>query len=241
VNINSLKKKIKLKLLCKLLSGNNVACNICNRTFSSFIPYLGRVNAQCPNCGSLERTRLLYQFIKDKGLVNNTTRVLHIAPEKSLYRLFNKQLGSNYVPADKFEPGYAYPKGTRHVDVTDIGLPDESFDAVICIHVLEHVQEDAKAISEMYRVLKKGGFALLQVPYEAGRAQTYEDPTITAPEERRKHFLQFDHVRIYGRDYIDRFLKPGFQVEYSDYRNKMDQQLAEKLVVKNEEIFLLRK
>jgi predicted SAM-dependent methyltransferase len=108
------------------------------------------------------------------------------------------------------------------------------------MHVLEHVQDDEKAISEIYRVLKPGGYAILQVPYDETRAVTYEDAIITTPEDRRKHFGQFDHVRIYGRDFIDRFVKPGFKVELSNYREKMDSLLAEKLVVKNEEIFLLR-
>jgi SAM-dependent methyltransferase len=241
VNFATLRKKLKLKLLSKLLSGNNVHCNVCGSSFSTFIPYLGRINAQCPNCGSLERVRLIYQFIKDKELVNPATRLLHIAPELSLYKVFKPMLRSNYVPADKFEPGYAYPRSTQNVDITSLKFEDEHFDLVICIHVLEHVHDDEKAISEIYRVLKKGGAAILQVPYDAERITTYEDRSINTPEERRKHFLQFDHVRIYGRDFIDRFLKPGFSIGHRDYRKEIDAQLAKKLVVKDEEIFLLRK
>lgn len=241
MNISKIKKSVKLKLLTKLLNGTNVFCNVCNHSFSTFIPYLGRINAQCPNCGSLERVRLIYQFIRDNALLKRDSKILHIAPEKCLYDVFSKTHGANYIPADKFEPGYSYPKGTRHIEITNIDLPDKSVDVVVCIHVLEHVQDDAKAISEIYRVLKKDGVAILQVPYDADRATTYEDATITSPEERRKHFLQFDHVRIYGRDFIDRFLQPGFKVEQKDYREKMDKAIAEKLVVKDEEIFLLRK
>lgn len=241
MSLYRLKKRLKIKLQHYLLRGSNVTCIVCGYSYKHFIPYLGRLNAQCPNCGSLERVRLIQKFITDFKLINKDTRLLHIAPEKALYKIFRKQLGSNYIPADKFESGYTYPEGTQHVDITALPFANESIDAVICIHVLEHVQEDAKAISEIYRVIKKGGFAILQVPYDAARASTYEDASITSPEERRKHFLQSDHVRIYGRDYLERFLQPGFTIEHGDYSKNLDAATREKYGLKDEEIFLLRK
>ncbi len=239
--MQQLKKKLKRVLLAKLLKGNNVECTVCGNTYSSFFPYLNRANAQCPSCGSLERTRLIYNFIKDKTLIPPNTRLLHIAPEQCLYNVFKQQLGNNYIPADKFEVGYSYPPDTHNVDITTLPFEDSCMDVVIAIHVLEHVQDDAKALQEIYRVLKKGGCAILQVPYEHNREHTYEDASITSPEARKQHFGQSDHVRIYGRDYINRFLAPGFSVQYADYVQSIPEQLKERYVFKKEEIFLLRK
>lgn len=241
MNINQLKKSIKLKLLAKLLAGNNVTCNICNSSYSSFLPYLNRPNALCPKCGSLERVRLVHYFLEQLQLINTDTKLLHIAPERCLYDIFSKKLGTNYMPADKFEEVYTYPKGTIEMDITDIKMEDESVDAIICIHVLEHIQDDHKAIAELYRVLKKGGFAILQVPYDKDRTSTYEDPTITSQTDRRKHFGQFDHVRIYGTDFIDRFLQPGFTVEHQNFVDTLGNEIKDKHVFKQQEIFLLRK
>lgn len=236
-----LKKRMKIKLLTRLLAGNNVECNVCGSTYSSFLPYLDRANALCPHCGSLERVRLLQYFITDLQLINKDTKLLHVAPEECLFKHLKEKLGSNYIPADKFAEVYTYPEGTVDMDITDIDLKDESVDMVICMHVLEHIQDDKKAISELYRVLKKGGVAILQVPFDKNRQHTYEDASITGHEERRKHFGQFDHVRIYGRDYIDRFVAPGFTIEQEDYANRLDDKVKQRHVFKEQTIFLLRK
>ncbi|RYD59010.1 MAG: class I SAM-dependent methyltransferase [Sphingobacteriales bacterium] len=130
--LNQYRKKIKKKLLARLLHGNTVSCNVCNKSFTNFLTYLGRINAQCPNCGSLERTRLIYRFITDLKLVKPGTKLLHIAPDACLYHKFDKELGDNYYPGDKFEEGYSYPKKTRPMDVTALDFPDETFDGVVC-------------------------------------------------------------------------------------------------------------
>lgn len=230
-----------MRLLARLLAGNNVACNICGKSYGSFLPYLDRANALCPSCGSLERTRLIYYFIEQQSLVQPQASLLHIAPEACLFSIFSKRLGANYLPADKFDDVYSYPAGTQYMDITDIKLADNSVDVVICVHVLEHVQDDRKAISEIYRVLKPGGAAILQVPFEPDRPTTYEDVTITSRDERRKHFGQFDHVRIYGRDYIQRFTEPGFTVEHQDYASTLPAKVKERYVFKDRDVFLLRK
>lgn len=235
------RKQLKIKLLARLLVGNNVSCNICGKSYSSFLPYLDRANALCPNCGSLERVRLLDYFINDLGLIKKNTKLLHVAPERCLFDRYTMQLGSNYMPVDKFEEVYDYPEGTQYMDITDIKLDDGAMDMVICMHVLEHVQEDKKAIAEIYRVLKKGGAAILQVPYDKNRDETYEDSTVTSAEERRKHFGQFDHVRIYGRDYIERFTAPGFTIEHKDYAEGLSEEVKNRYVFKEQTIFLLRK
>jgi len=241
MGFSQLRKKIKLKLLARLLAGDNVTCNICNHSYSSFLPYLNRANALCPHCGSLERVRLVHYFTQQLNLVNSDTKLLHIAPERCLYNIYSKKLGGNYIPADKFEEVYSYPKGTVEMDITNIQMEDGSVDGIICIHVLEHIQDDQKAIAELYRVLKKGGFAILQVPYEKDRTTTYEDPGITTREDRRKHFGQFDHVRIYGTDFIDRFLEPGFTIEHRNFADTIPAEVKERHVFKQQEIFLLRK
>lgn len=235
------KKNIKKRLLVKLLAGNNVTCNICHSSYSSFLPYLDRPNAQCPKCGSLERVRLLYYFLQELDLVKNNTKLLHVAPEKVLFEIFKSKLGDDYIPVDKFTEVYTYPEGTIDMDITNIELEDSTVDLVICMHVLEHIHDDRKAIAEIYRVLKKGGVAILQVPYDKDMADTYEDASITGYEERRKHFGQFDHVRVYGRDYVDRFVAPGFSIEYKDFTDSLDDKVKQRYVFKEQTIFLLRK
>jgi predicted SAM-dependent methyltransferase len=131
--------------------------------------------------------------------------MLHVAPESCLEPTFRKQLGDDYLTADLFNP-LAMVK----MDITDIQYPDESFDVIYCSHVLEHVVDDRKAMSEFYRVLKSDGWAILLVPITA--ETTYEDPSIVAPVERLKHFGQDDHVRRYGHDYVDRLRDAGFNV-----------------------------
>lgn len=241
MSIAKFRKRLKTKLLVRLLAGNNVTCNICHHSYASFLPYLDRANALCPNCGSLERTRLVYYFIQQLQLINSDTRLLHVAPEKCLFDIFSKQLGNNYTAADKFEDVYSYPEGTIEMDITVIPLEDETVDMVICIHVLEHIQDDRKAIREIYRVLKKGGVAILQVPYDKQRVETYEDASITSREDRRKHFGQFDHVRIYGTDFIGRFIAPGFSVEHADFAEHISREKRNRHVFKEQTIFLLRK
>lgn len=241
MSIAKFRKQFKTKLLARLLAGNNVTCNVCGHSYASFLPYLDRANALCPDCGSLERVRLVYYFIQKLQLVQPGMKLLHVAPEPCLFDVFSKQLGEGYTAADKFEDVYSYPQGTVEMDITSIPLKDETQDMVICIHVLEHIQDDKKAISEIYRVLKKGGTAILQVPYDAERTATYEDPSMTSQEERRKHFGQFDHVRIYGTDYIDRFTAPGFVVEYKDFVKHISKQECNRYVFKEQTIFLLRK
>ena len=209
----------------RLLFGKkNVYCPCCERGFSTFLPYgtVLRANATCPGCKSLERHRLLLLFLKNKTtLFDAATRkkLLHIAPETANEKRFRRTKHIDYTAGDKFTEGYnaAYSKHTVNMDITNIQLPDNTFDAIICSHVLEHIPDDALAMRELYRVLRPNGFAILQVPIDLTRATTYEDFTITSPEERLKAFGQYDHVRWYGRDYAERLRKAGFQVEVSDY------------------------
>lgn len=241
IAIKKIKKKIKLKILAKLLHGNNVYCPICDKGFTTFIPHLKRINACCPNCGSLERTRILWYYINQRQLLNNKLNLLHVAPEHYLFKLFHKNPDINYFPIDKFTKGYSYPPETKEMDVTALSFKNDYFDAIICLHVLEHVVEDVVALKEFYRVLKPNAWAIIQVPFDINRPLTYEDKTILDPRDRLEHFGQTDHVRIYGTDYIDRFKSVGFKVEDWNFQESIPKEIIEKHVFKNEPIFLLRK
>jgi SAM-dependent methyltransferase len=206
-----------------LLRGNNVYCPCCSKHFSTFLPFGKpvRFNVACPFCGSLERHRLLWIFLflrKDK-LFKNSTKILHVAPERAFFKKFRREKQLQYFPVDKFMPGNHYPRGTKKIDILNITYPDNFFDAILCCHVLEHVDNDMQAIKEFYRVLQPGGWAILQVPIDYNRVKTFEDNSITTPEEREKYFGQHDHLRLYGRDYPQRLMQAGFNVECIDFCN----------------------
>ena len=222
---NSLERRKKMKSL----KGDAVECVLCNQKFREFMafgvpPAEVRSNAQCPSCKSLERTRIYWHFLSSKpNFLKTDIKVLHTAPEASLFKKFLGLKNIKYYPIDKFAPGYSYPAPTRNMDITSLDFEDDYFDFILSSHVLEHVIEDRKAMKEFYRVLKPGGFGLLQVPIEFDRELTYEDDTIQSPEEREKEFGQYDHVRIYGRDYLDRLKEAGFKVDLIDYTNGMSE------------------
>ncbi|MGQ9854212.1 MAG: class I SAM-dependent methyltransferase [Candidatus Oleimicrobiaceae bacterium] len=146
-------------------------------------------------------------------------KLLHVAPEQCLAARFREQLRDNYLTADVLDP-----RAMVKMDITDIHYPDQSFDAIICSHVLEHVQDDKRAMREFFRVLKDGGWAMLLVPITS--QQTFEDPSITDPKERLKVFGQEDHVRRYGPDYVDRLRAAGFKVEITTIRDLVDHKEA---------------
>jgi len=146
-------------------------------------------------------------FQQQTDLFNGRTkRVLHVAPERCFQPLLRKKLGNNYVTADLFNP-----RADIKMDITDIKLDDESIDVIYCSHVLEHVNDDRKAMREFQRILKKNGWAILLVPIFPGL--TFEDPAIVDPKERLRHYGQEDHVRRYGSDYVDRLVEAGFIVK----------------------------
>lgn len=227
--ISSIKRLVRELIGVKNLNliryrGNKVECVCCGGKFSSFLPFgvIKRPNAKCPRCGSLERHRLHWKyFLHRTNLMDSDGRrkLLHVAPEPVFFKIFKDKLGFEYVPCAKFGEGYRdkYPEGTLNIDITDINIADNSFDVIYCSHVLEHIPDDAKAMRELFRVLKPGGWALLQVPLDKRRETTYEDFSITEPAAREKAFGQYDHVRVYGLDYKQRLEKAGFSVIVEDY------------------------
>jgi SAM-dependent methyltransferase len=185
--------------------GNAVECPCCGSKFRSFetrrLP-----NRRCWTCGSLERHRAISVWLDDNpSRLRRGMAVLHVAPDRALRQRVADAVGT-YVSGD-LERKY----GPERIDVTDIHEPDEAFDAVICSHVLEHVPDDRTALAEIRRVLRPGGWAILNTPIVGDT--TDEDPSVSDPAERQRRFGQHDHVRLYGWDYLDRLCAAGLEVE----------------------------
>jgi SAM-dependent methyltransferase len=197
-----------------VMEGDAVRCPICERGAITYLPSGSppRAHVLCPFCGSRERARMAWLFIKENGLLRPGLRILHVAPERCLREKLTILPGVKYTAGDKFTPGYNYPHGTVDLDITAIQFPNDHFDLILCSHVLEHVPDDRKAMRELYRVLKPGGTAILMVPIVLENATTAEDPSVTDPHERVRLYGQFDHVRLYGRDYVQRLQEAGFKV-----------------------------
>jgi SAM-dependent methyltransferase len=185
-------------------------CPICETYHEKFnvFGYNLREDALCPNCRSLERHRLSWLVIKDK--LNNVDfsnkNMLHIAPEKVFVSKFSNLFNEKYLTADLND------KSTKiKMDITSIDYSDDSFDFIYCSHVLEHIEDDRKAMRELSRVVKKDGWAILLVPIMT-KGPTEEDFSIIASEERMQHYGHPDHVRNYGNDYKDRLEESGWKV-----------------------------
>jgi len=198
--------------ITRLLSPQSLRhCTVCGKDSLKFFDggvIEKRAEACCPQCGSLERHRLLLPVLREKTNLfeANGLKLLHVAPEKFLHQRLRVLPDVDYISAD-LEPGRA----DVEMDITNIQYEDNSFDAILCSHVLEHVPDDRKAMREFFRVLKPGGWAVLAVPINVD--ETVEDPSITDPAERIRLFGQDDHVRRYGPDYFDRLEEAGFQIE----------------------------
>ena len=223
-----------------LYKGNNYYCPICEKGYNRFLPGPENIrsNSKCPGCSSLERHRLLWLYLKsEQNILASKINLLNISPimqPKQNLRvcliLIIQVLILNLLW-----------QCTMRI-LTNLSFKDNSFDAILCYHVLEHIEDDLKAIFELYRILKPGGWAILQSPVDIEREKTYEDFTITAPAERKKVFGQEDHVRIYGRDYFLRLKKAGFKVTEDAFINRFDASEIKKLVLdKDETIFYCSK
>jgi len=196
-------RNYQMKKILQLYQGENVVCPICNSKFKEFGTFglVPRKNVKCHKCGSLERHRLLWKYFNERTdlfKANKKIRLLHFAPEKIFYDIFSTNQNIEYFPCDLLPERYAYEGNVKvkKADITNIPFEENYFDVIICSHVLEHIPDDALAMSELYRVLKKEGWAILQVPIDYNRETTFEDFSITTPKGREKAFGQNDHVRM---------------------------------------------
>ena len=211
--------------------GNKVSCPICGSQFSTFFPYgrEARENALCTNCLSLERHRFLYLYMRDvKRIFNKKMNILHIAPEACLTKKFKKNPNFQYVTADLYSP-----LADVKMDIHNIPFEDNYFDLVLCNHVLEHVYDDQIAMNEIFRVLRKGGIAILQVPIDYNKEKTLDGRDIDDKKLRNKLFGQYDHLRMYGLDYFKKLKKVGFKVKNIDYLSKLKKEEVEKFSLIN--------
>ncbi|MCK9617787.1 MAG: methyltransferase domain-containing protein [Lentimicrobiaceae bacterium] len=218
------------KILKFYYSGDTLYCPFCQNSFRKLLPggfnlpvinekkIIGagyRENNICPRCYSTDRDRLIYLYLKEKtNIFTQNIKLLHIAPEGSIKSLIQQYPNITYSQGDKFENGYRgyyYDRKVNQMDITQIPFPDDTFDVIICNHVLEHIENDKKAMEELYRVLKPNGWAIIQVPISQTLANTFEAEA-NSPEERERLFGQFDHVRIYGQDYPSLLENVGFAV-----------------------------
>jgi predicted SAM-dependent methyltransferase len=196
--------------------GNTYLCPCCGVSFRRFLTFgeIPRQNAMCPKCGSLERHRLFWLFYKNKtNLFTDNLKLLHFAPERIFQKYLKRLSNIEYASADLSSVQSEYK-----MDITDIKFQENSFDAILCNDVLEHVDDDTKAISELYRVLKKnGGWAIIQVPVDKSRNTTLDDKSITSKKGRKKYYGRYDHVRLYGLDFVEKLESAGFDVKVVNY------------------------
>lgn len=210
---------IRLSYLFKKIApivykGNNVECPVCNRSYSKFLSYgssiAHRENVLCPGDLTLERHRLMWLYLKDHSdfFTSNKLNVLHIAPEQCFHQRFKQQENLNYLTGDLVSP-----IADLHFDLHQIPLEENRFDVIFCNHVLEHVNDANQCMRELYRVMKPGGWGIMQVPQDFDREITFEDSSITSEEDRERYYWQKDHVRLFGKDYPNWLENAGFNVE----------------------------
>ncbi len=226
-----------LKVLGLFYAGRAVECPVCEKRYRKFLPY-GRIstreNALCPNCLSLERHRLIWVYLQQQTDFFKTKKnILHVAPEACFIPRFEKIHGDGYITAD-----IESPLAKVKMDIHEIPFGENKFDVVLCNHVLEHVRDDIQAMREIHRVLKPGGFAILQVPFFRPIPDvTFEDHTITDKREREKIFGQDDHVRKYGHDYSQRIAQSGLTPVEDNFVFTLAEPTVKKLALAREIIY----
>jgi SAM-dependent methyltransferase len=213
-------------------SGTEFHCPICKSDLKKFR------SVSCPKCGSGVRHRMIWLFLERKtNFFKDDLSVLHFAPEHCFYKHFRKQKNLNYLSAD-----IGSPRAMVEIDMTNIQYPDNSFDVVLSSHVLEHVNDDIKAMKELCRVQKKAGWSVHLAPIDYSRKDTFEDPSVIDPDERQRIFGHHDHKRIYGTDYKNRLESAGFTVSIfktSDFCN--EKEIIKMGLKPNTEIYLCKK
>ncbi|MEL0457479.1 methyltransferase domain-containing protein [Flavobacteriaceae bacterium SZ-1-7] len=245
-------------VMALFLKGSKFTDPIDGKSFKTFLPYgygKQRNNVLSPSTLSLERHRLLWLYLKNEtdffqpelvsGSISNVDKriilrdaetssalkVLHFAPEQAFFNRFKKMDNLDYVTTDLNSP-----LADVKADICNLPFNDNEFDVILCNHVLEHIPNDKKAMSELFRVMKPNGMGIFQVPQDLNRETTFEDDSITDKKERAKIFGQYDHVRVYGRDYFNKLQAIGFKVEEVDYTSKLSDEEIKKFCLAKGEI-----
>ncbi|NBL63649.1 methyltransferase domain-containing protein [Flavobacterium sp. NST-5] len=210
-----------------VLKGNRFTDPIDGKSFKKFLPYgygTQRNNVLSPSTLSLERHRLLWLYLKNEtNFFTAPLKVLHFAPEQAFYKIFRNLKNLDYTTTDLLSP-----LADVKADICNLPFEENSYDVILCNHVLEHIPDDTKAMQELFRVLKPGGMGIFQIPQDITREKTFSDDSITDKKERAKIFGQYDHVRIYGRDFFDKLRSIGFTVIEEDYTKKLSPEWVEK-------------
>ena len=232
-------------LLGLIYVGRGRECPVCGTRRRKFLPYgyvTSRDNALCPNCLSLERHRLLWLWLqRESDLFESRPRLLHVAPEVCLMRHLRRTYAGGGNREDYVTADLESPLADLHFDIQQIPLADESFDVIFCNHIMEHVEDDRRAMSELYRVMRRGGWGVILSPVELTRATTFEDDSITDEAERTRIFGQYDHRRVYGRDYADRLREVGFEVEDLDYAASLTPDERARFALPVDHLYVVRK
>lgn len=233
--------KLAKYALAGWLPGGRRQCVMCGHHIWRFMPYAGGSKGvpglmsaigmigsnpdqfECPRCGAHDRERHLLMYLERTGLLADIQgkSVLHFAPEKHLGRRLAAASPARYVPCDL----YPSSPDVQRVDMLDMPFDESTFDLIVANHVLEHVDDDLKALVEIRRVLKPGGHAILQTPYSSKLHRTWQDPGIETDAARLQAYGQADHVRLFGRDKFDRFTSAGFEShirQHTDVFNDLD-------------------
>ncbi len=224
-------------ILAFALTGNKFTDPIDGKSFRMFLPYgygTQRNNVLSPSTLSLERHRLLWLYLQNETDFFTSAekkKVLHFAPEQAFYKRFRNQENLDYTTTDLLSP-----LADVKADICNLPFENDSYDIILCNHVLEHIPDDTKAMQELYRVLKPGGMGIFQIPQDLSREVTFADDSITDQKERARIFGQYDHVRIYGKDYFDKLRNIGFTVVEEDYTSKISPEMVEKYCLAKGEI-----
>jgi SAM-dependent methyltransferase len=211
-----------------IYKGSAVQCNVCNKKLRKFIQ-LKNKELLCPACGSLPRDRRLYELLSSQYLMKGA-KVLDFSPARCLYRILKSNKDIEYTSTALAGDFMA----DKNYNITQIEAPIDSYDLIICYHILEHVDDDKKAMQELVRILRPNGTCLIQTPFKQG--DIYENHSITSPQERLKHYGQEDHVRIYSADGLRKHLaKVGFEVTIREFNDESGNNFG----LKNNETILI--